>query len=88
MNHSNIEVAAVSDVSNRIMEIRDQRDMKMCQLNALLATFSGEGFETFSNWNDDIQDNLLWLASTLAKDIDRLVSESDELQYPRLETAQ
>ena len=44
---------------------------KSAQLAALLAAVSGEGFETFRNIGECHQQNLIWLAAVLARDISR-----------------
>lgn len=45
---------------------------KSSQLTALLAVISGGGFKNFQNLSDKIQDNLLWLASDLSFEIDKV----------------
>ena len=42
---------------------------KQAQLSALLETLGGEGSARFRQMSDTIQDNLLWLAGSLAADI-------------------
>ena len=45
------------------------------QLSSLLASLYGSGFETFSEMNDNLQHNILWLASDLAFQLDKALSE-------------
>lgn len=47
----------------------DRRDELARQLSALTATLYGLGGESFRNWDDDIQDGVLWLVHDLAKQI-------------------
>lgn len=44
------------------------------QLSALLATLYGEGYQSFKTYNEDIQENTLWLAHDVACEIAKLVS--------------
>lgn len=43
--------------------------MRTAQLSSLLHLIVGEGFETFSSYNEEIQGNILWLAADLAEDV-------------------
>lgn len=51
------------------MRAADRLQQRAEQLNALLSSVAGEGFEPFSRLNDELQQNLLWLAADLAKDV-------------------
>lgn len=44
------------------------------QASSLSALLYGEGGETFRNYNDTIQDNVLWLLSDLLREIDGIVN--------------
>jgi hypothetical protein len=52
-------------------EASDNRDAKIRQLVALTATLSGEGFESFSRYSEDVQGSVLWLVHELAADVER-----------------
>lgn len=47
-------------------EIYDQLSARLSQLTAMLTMVHGNGFESFSQWNDEIQDNYLWACTMLA----------------------
>lgn len=55
--------------------------VKASQLHALLEQCYGEGFESFNNSADCIKENLLWLASDLAKDICALCNLAVEVRH-------
>ena len=42
---------------------------RICQLQALLTSITGEGFDSYKRYNEDIQQNILWLADALIDDI-------------------
>lgn len=48
---------------------RDQLHRKALQLSAILIMTTGDGYQTFDNWNDTIKENYLWGCSDLAKEI-------------------
>lgn len=50
----------------------DELNTKTSQLSALLHTLYGHGWESFRSYNETIQENVLWLASDLASDVDKL----------------
>jgi hypothetical protein len=50
----------------------DQLSMRAAQLSALLHTLLGEGHEHFQGLNKELQNNVLWLASSLADEIDEI----------------
>lgn len=39
------------------------------QLDTLLCSFTGEGWECFSGWSGEMQHELLWTASSMARDL-------------------
>jgi hypothetical protein len=49
-----------------------QMEDKMSQLRALTSLISGEGFENLQSYNDEIQNNVLWLVSSLAAEVQDL----------------
>jgi hypothetical protein len=51
----------------------DRLAMRTAHLSALLHTIMGEGYEHFQNLGDQLQNNVLWLASSLADEIDDIV---------------
>ncbi len=51
---------------------------RVCQLKSLLTVITGEGFDSFARYNDDIQSNVLWLAKAMADDITWHVEHPDE----------
>ena len=53
------------------LDKRDQFDAAAAKLRSLLAMLSGEGFTAFKILSDDNQQNLIWLASSLAYDVAR-----------------
>lgn len=48
---------------------RDRRDALARQLCALTAMLHGNGGDTFRNWSGEIQDDVLWLAHDLARQV-------------------
>ena len=61
---SYIDFTELSDLN-----LSDLMSSKTKQLDALAVTMVGDGFEVFSNSNDDIQHNLLWTISELASEL-------------------
>jgi hypothetical protein len=51
---------------------------RISQLKSLLTIITGEGFETFSAYNNDIQHNVLWLADSMIDDIHWHFNHPDE----------
>lgn len=51
----------------------DYCSMRACQLSALLSIISGAGHDNFADYNDATQDNVKWLARTLAHEIENLL---------------
>jgi hypothetical protein len=47
----------------------DKLNTKALQLASMITIIRGEGFKTFSNWNDTIKENYLWACSDLADEI-------------------
>lgn len=56
-------------------ETKDKLVEKSCQLSAMLSVASGCGYESFSGYADDIQENYIWACATLAGDI-KLLAEN------------
>lgn len=56
--HTNATTAAV----------HDQLSARLSQLSAMLIMTTGQGFEAFDSWNDEIKENYLWACSMLAKE--------------------
>jgi hypothetical protein len=57
--------------AGRADKVRKLED-KMTHLRALTSLISGEGFGNLQSYNDEIQNNVLWLVSTLADEIQDL----------------
>jgi hypothetical protein len=53
--------ASKSDIYNHL-------DMRLSQLGAMLMVIHGAGFESFSQWNDSIQDTYLSACSMMAEE--------------------
>lgn len=47
----------------------DYCEMRTAQLAALLHVISGEGHSSFDRYSDEVQDNVKWLARTLADEV-------------------
>lgn len=43
------------------------------QLDTLLCSFTGEGWECFSGWSGEMQQELLWTASSMATELRRVI---------------
>lgn len=54
------------------MDAQDQLSARLLQLSAMLTMTCGAGFETFSNWSNEIQQNYLWACSMLADECKEL----------------
>jgi uncharacterized protein YukE len=54
---------------NYVESPRDKRARLTSHLDALLVSFTGDGFDSFKRWNEDIQHELLSLAAALAAEI-------------------
>jgi hypothetical protein len=54
-------------------DARSYAEMRAAQLSALLHMTYGGGQEAFQTLNETLQDNLLWLASTLADELGHLI---------------
>ncbi|WP_151448501.1 hypothetical protein [Lacisediminimonas profundi] len=52
---------------------RDYCNMRATQLCALLNVISGEGHNNFMLYGDEIQDDVMWLARSLAEEIKSLI---------------
>ena len=57
--------------AGRAAKVQQMED-KMSQLRALTSLISGEGFENLQSYNDEIQNNVLWLVSSLAAEVQDL----------------
>lgn len=55
-------------------EASDLADMRASQLSALLLLTIGDAATSFRNYNDDVQENVLWLAQGLAEELKELLS--------------
>ncbi|MFM2059035.1 MAG: hypothetical protein RLY71_3420 [Pseudomonadota bacterium] len=53
-------------------EAGDLLTARTAQLSALMHLLTGDGFENFQTYNNEIQHNVLWLVSDLAQQIDGL----------------
>ena len=53
----------------------DRLRMRAVQLSSLMTIITGNGRESFVSWNGTIQENVLWLASDMADEIDVLSKE-------------
>lgn len=53
-------------------ELCDQLTARLGQLTAMLTIVHGAGFEAFSGWNEEIQNNYLWSCSMLADECHEL----------------
>lgn len=51
----------------------DRLTARAAQLKALTTTLRGEGFDSFSRFNDEIRHDLLWLVGELADEVNELV---------------
>lgn len=73
INHNIGESIAPDNVNanHNLTHLHDAADQHALQLQARLSAISGEGFETFSRMNDELQENYLWAASTLADQLVR-----------------
>lgn len=58
------------------LQLTDLIDCKTKQADAMMAACTGEGFETFSNLNDDVQHDYLW---TLAEMVSAVRRANDEV---------
>lgn len=63
----------------------DYASMRAAQLNALLHLTYGAGGDEFRKWSNEIQDNVMWLASTLADEIEHLIPiiREDTIQWEK-----
>ncbi len=52
---------------------QDYCEMRAAQLCALLNVISGEGHDNFAGYSDAIQDDVKWLARSLAEEIKALI---------------
>lgn len=71
---TNKQQAIPAAVTVRADKVRQMED-KMSHLRALTSLISGEGFENLQSYNDEIQNNVLWLVATLAEEIQDLYRE-------------
>ena len=55
-------------------EASNLADMRASQLSALLLLTIGDAAASFRNYNDDVQENVLWLAQGLAEELKELLS--------------
>lgn len=56
---------------------RTRLEVKAEQLSSLLCILRGEGGESFRTYSDEIQENVLWLASDLADEVRELACAVD-----------
>lgn len=54
-------------------EAVDYCSMRAAQLSALTSIISGEGYESFKLFNENVQDNVLWLINELANEVKQLL---------------
>lgn len=54
------------------MDAQDQLNARLLQLSAMLTMTCGAGFETFSNWSNEVQQNYLWACSMMADECKEL----------------
>jgi hypothetical protein len=57
-----------------LLDAEDQIAMRAAQLSALLQIISGAGREHFNEMSGEIQGNALWLAASLAEEINLIAS--------------
>jgi hypothetical protein len=57
-------------------EAQDRADMRAAQLSALLSLTCGDSGAEFRNCIDSVQDNVMWLASTLADELVELLHKN------------
>lgn len=60
-------------VSIKRKNASDYASMRAAQLAALLQITYGGGGESFRNYSDSIQDDVLWLAAGLAEELKKLI---------------
>lgn len=58
-------------------ELCDQLAARLDQLSAMLTIVTGNGFETFSRWNDEIQCNYLWACNMISDECRDLVNHAN-----------
>jgi hypothetical protein len=56
-------------------DIHDQLEARLSQLDAMLTMTTGAGFESFSNWSNEIKENYLWACSMLAAECKELITQ-------------
>jgi len=66
---------AIPGYSNK----HDFATARAAQLDALLSTICGEGFESFDGLNRETKGNLIWLASELAKQVSDALSSVETI---------
>lgn len=64
------------EVRNDLKDKRMKMEDKMTQLRSLATVISGEGFANLQSYNDEIQNNVLWLVADLAAEIQDLYQET------------
>ena len=60
----------------------DQLTRTVAQLRAVTASITGEGFSSFSNLNDSLQENMLWLVDSLVDQVAVLVDKAIVDRHP------
>lgn len=68
-----VRESTITPMARNSADLRDQLTEKACHLSSLLTLLYGDGGEAFRRYNNDIQDNVLWLAATLSRDLESLV---------------
>lgn len=63
----------VNLVINKESDVYDHLSKRTQQLDALTKLLCGAGYESFGNYADDIQENVLWLVHDLAREINLLL---------------
>jgi len=68
-------MATVNSTNVRMLDLDEYSELtkRTAQLTALLATLYGAGYQSFKDYNEEIQENTLWLAHDLAYEIDQLL---------------
>lgn len=72
--HSESTATDLLGRNNSVEAPADRISRLAAHLDAFLSTLIGEGFDSFDNWNSDIQHELLSLASSLATDLHKTIS--------------
>ena len=62
------------------LDCHDQLTARLAQLSAMLEIIKGQGFETFSCYNDDVQENYLSACAMIGRECEELAGLSAELR--------